>query len=229
MRGSETTPGWWVGGIRPLPAASVPIVSERSADAGRRSSGSVDARSPDPTESTPPVVEVRRSARRRATVSAYRDGNRVVVLIPARFSAAEERDWVGRMLERLERRERRSPRSDSQLLDRAHQLAGRYLPDQANFLGPTSVRWVGNQNGRWGSCTPSDRTIRLSTRLQGMPAWVVDYVLLHELCHLVIPGHGNPFWELVSRYPRTERARGYLEGVAAAAGLQLSDDSEDML
>ncbi|MGA8116846.1 MAG: M48 family metallopeptidase [Actinocatenispora sp.] len=175
------------------------------------------------------MVEVRRSARRRATVSAYRDGNRVVVLIPARFSLAEERDWVGRMLERLERRERRTPRSDNQLLDRARQLAGRYLVDHTGVATPASVRWVGNQNGRWGSCTPADRTIRLSTRLQGMPDWVVDYVLLHELCHLVIPGHNAPFWELVSRYPRTERARGYLEGVAAAAGLELSDDPEDTL
>lgn len=169
-------------------------------------------------------VEVRRSARRRSTVSAYRDGDRVVVLIPARFSVAEEHEWVGRMVERLRRRERRAPRSDAQLLDRAGALARRYLPDQPAAAVPASVRWVGNQNGRWGSCTPADRTIRLSTRLAGMPDWVVDYVLLHELCHLVVPGHGADFWDLVSRYPRTERARGYLEGVSATAGLDLRDD-----
>ena len=48
-----------------------------------------------------PVVEVRRSQRRRRTVSAYRDGERVVVLIPDRFSRAEEMEWVERMLARL--------------------------------------------------------------------------------------------------------------------------------
>ena len=48
-----------------------------------------------------PVVEVRRSRRRRRTVSAYRDGERVVVLIPDRFSRAEETEWVERMLARL--------------------------------------------------------------------------------------------------------------------------------
>jgi len=46
------------------------------------------------------------------------------------------------------------------------------------------VRWVDNQRSRWGSCTPADRTIRLSRRLQDMPAWVIDYVLVHELVHL---------------------------------------------
>ena len=54
---------------------------------------------------------------------------------------------------------------------------------------PASVRWVTNQNARWGSCTPGDRTIRLSDRLQQMPGWVVDYVLVHELAHLLEAGH----------------------------------------
>ncbi|GIL28384.1 M48 family metallopeptidase [Actinocatenispora comari] len=174
-----------------------------------------------------PDIEVRRSARRRSTVSAYRDGERVVVLIPARFSAREEREWVDRMVQRLERRERRTPRSDDQLLARAGGLARRYLPDHPAVAVPASVRWVGNQNGRWGSCTPADRTIRLSTRLAGMPDWVVDYVLFHELCHLVVAGHDARFWELMARYPRTERARGFLEGVSATAGLSLHDTDDE--
>jgi predicted metal-dependent hydrolase len=57
-----------------------------------------------------------------------------------------------------------------------------------------------------------------------MPEWVIDYVLLHELAHLVVPSHGADFWDLVARYPKTERARGYLEGVSAAAGLAISDE-----
>jgi hypothetical protein len=59
-----------------------------------------------------------------------------------------------------------------------------------------------------------------------MPGWVVDYVLLHELAHLVVAGHGPQFWKLLETYPRTERARGFLEGVAATAGLDLSDDDD---
>jgi predicted metal-dependent hydrolase len=171
-----------------------------------------------------PVVEVRRSKRRRRTVSAYRDGERVVVLIPARFSRAEEREWVDRMLERLDAREQRSRRTDAALQVRAARIATRYLPEYAATARPVSVRWVTNQNGRWGSCTPADRTIRISHRVQEMPDWVIDYVLLHELAHLVVPSHNADFWNLVARYPKTERARGYLEGVSATACLGISDE-----
>jgi predicted metal-dependent hydrolase len=160
-----------------------------------------------------PVVEVRRSKRRRRTVAAYREDGKVVVLVPARFTRAEERHWVSAMLARLERSERRRRPSDQALIDRAAALNGRYLGGRAT---PASVRWVDNQVTRWGSCTPSDRSIRLSARLQGMPPWVVDYVLVHELAHLVEAGHTAAFWSLVDRYPKAERARGFLEGYAAA-------------
>jgi predicted metal-dependent hydrolase len=55
-----------------------------------------------------------------------------------------------------------------------------------------------------------DGVVRVSTRLAGFPAWVVDYVLVHELAHLVEPSHGPAFWALVNRYRRAERARGFL-------------------
>jgi len=171
-----------------------------------------------------PVVEVRRSQRRRRTVSAYRDGERVVVLIPDRFSRAEETEWVERMLARLAAREERIRRTDDELLARARRLTTRYLPDHVHDVLPASVRWVTNQNGRWGSCTPDDGTIRISHRIQEMPDWVIDYVLLHELAHLVVPSHSAHFWDLVGRYPKSERARGYLEGISAATGLVLADD-----
>src|SRR5690349_22911718 len=170
-----------------------------------------------------PVVEVRRSQRRRRTASAYRDGERVVVLIPDRFSRAEETEWVERMLARLAAREERIQRTDDELLIRARRLTSRYLADHAARVRPASVRWVTNQNGRWGSCTPDDGTIRISHRIQEMPDWVIDYVLLHELSHLVIANHGAAFWALVGRYPKSERARGYLEGVSAAAGLGITE------
>lgn len=162
---------------------------------------------------TAPRVEVRRSRRRRRTVSAYRDGDTVVVLVPATLSRAEEEEWVRTMLARLERRERRRPRSDAELMERAAALSDRYLGGLAR---PESVRWVTNQQSRWGSCTPGDGSIRLSTRLRPMPEWVVDYVLVHELAHLLEPGHDEAFWAWVDRYPRKERAQGFLLGWSAA-------------
>lgn len=166
-----------------------------------------------------PFVEVRRSERRHRTVAAYREGERVVVLIPSQFSRAEETAWVDKMLARLAAKDRRTARSDDELMSRARQLAGRYLADYGASALPLGVRWVGNQRGRWGSCSPDDRTIRLSERLRDMPTWVTDYVLFHELAHLVVPNHSPEFWEIVARYPKTERARGYLEGVAAVSGI----------
>ncbi|WP_323446911.1 M48 metallopeptidase family protein [Streptomyces yaizuensis] len=162
------------------------------------------------------AVEVRRSARRRRTVSAYREGDRTIVLIPARMSEAEEQRWVGVMLDKLAAQESRRTLGDGELAERAERLSTQYLGGRAT---PASVRWVTNQNTRWGSCTPAEGSIRLSHRLQGMPEYVVDYVLLHELAHLLVPGHGPRFWRLLEAYPRTERARGYLEGVVAAARL----------
>lgn len=155
------------------------------------------------------------------TVTAYRDGDRVVVLIPARFTPAQEREWVQRMVARLSAQDRRRRPGDEELMARAQDLSRRYLGGLAE---PVSVTWVANQNSRWGSCTPADRTIRLSTRLQGMPGWVIDYVVLHELAHLVEQGHGPRFWALLRAYPRTERARGYLDGFSAARDLRIGDD-----
>ena len=169
-----------------------------------------------PLTSRTNAVEVRRSARRRRTVSAYREGDRTIVLIPARMSAAEEKRWVTLMLDKLAAQESRRMLGDEELAARAEQLSAQYLGGRA---APDSVRWVTNQNSRWGSCTPSEGSIRLSHRLQGMPEYVIDYVLLHELAHLLVPGHGPRFWELLDDYPRTERARGYLEGVVAAGQL----------
>jgi predicted metal-dependent hydrolase len=171
---------------------------------------------------------VRRSARRRKTVSAYRDGERIIVLLPARMSRTEEQHWVEVMTKRLAERDQRHHRSDADLLARAQSLSDRHLRGRA---APASVRWVTNQSSRWGSCTVEDGTIRLSDRLQTMPAYVVDYVLLHELAHLLVPDHGPTFWSLLESYPRTERARGFLDGWAGAtdgwAGSGAVDGDDD--
>lgn len=159
-------------------------------------------------------VEVRRSVRRRRTVSAYREGDTVVVLIPATLSKREEKRWVDEMVTRLERSEARTRPSEEQLAVRAKQLNDEIFGGLAEA---SSVRWVDNQRSRWGSCTPADRSVRLSSRLQGMPTWVIDYVIVHELAHLLVPGHGDEFWAWVNRYPKSERARGYLLGWSAGA------------
>ena len=168
-----------------------------------------------------PEVEVRRSSRRRRTVSAYRDGERIVVLIPASMSRRQEAEWVETMIARLERSEQRRKPSDADLLKRAHALSDLYFGGLAR---PESVRWVANQRSRWGSCTPTDRSIRVSQRIQGMPPWVLDYVLVHELAHLIEPHHNERFWGWVDRYPQAERAKGYLAGWADGTNTEAPPD-----
>lgn len=149
-----------------------------------------------------------RSARRRKTVTAYRSGNEVVVLIPARMSRAQEKHWVATMLGKLDERERRGAvSSDEDLMRRSVELAGRHFEGR---LVPRSIRYVDNQRARFGSCTPEDHTIRISRVLADMPEWVRDYVICHEMAHLAHPDHSRKFWDLVGRYPLAERARGYL-------------------
>lgn len=169
-----------------------------------------------PAKSSQPRVEIRRSRRRRRTVSAYREGDKIIVLMPETLSRSEEREWVRKMVERIERRERPQRLTDAQLLKRARELSDAYL---GGLAAPVSVSWVANQRTRWGSCTPGDRTIRLSERLQKMPGWVVDYVIVHELAHLLEPSHNKAFWGWVAHYPHTEKAKGYLEGWSHAARL----------
>lgn len=156
-----------------------------------------------------------RSPRRRKTVQARQVGEVLRVSIPASMSTAEEEKWVAEMVRRMERQ---SASRGIDLEARAALLASRYrLPS------PASIRWVSNQEFRWGSCTPADGTIRISSRLAREPSWVVDYVIVHELAHLRVRRHGPGFWALVQRYPLTERARGFL----IARGLERGDEEDE--
>ena len=148
-------------------------------------------------------VEVVRSKKRRKTISALQVSDDLLrVSIPASCTKAEEEHWVTEMLKRFEKR----ALADTIDLERR----ARELAEQHGFPVPSSVRWVDNQHARWGSCTPVDATIRLSSRMIGFPRWVIDAVLVHELAHLLEPGHGPRFDGLCARYPLTERATGYL-------------------
>ena len=147
-------------------------------------------------------IQVVRSARRTKSVQAQLCDGRLKISIPAAMSAREEHEWVERMAARM-RRTRTSAHID--LSKRAAALASRH-----GLAVPTRIVWSSRQNERWGSCTPSDGSVRISDRVADMPDWVLDYVIVHELAHLDEPGHGPRFLALVERYELAERARGYL-------------------
>jgi len=125
---------------------------------------------------------------------------------------------VERMVERITAKFPVPSRTDHdqpvpELLQRAERLARTYLCGKGI---PSTIGWVTNQNARWASATPAQRSIRLSHKLQGMPDWVVDYVILHEMAHLIEPSHSAVFWDLLTAYPRTETAKAFLDGAAFA-------------
>lgn len=164
---------------------------------------------------------VRESTRRRRTLTAFREGGRVVVVVPAHMSARDRREHIPALVDRFLAKEarRRPPRGDEELTRRAVELYEGYVaPATGQRTPPLGVRWVDTMATRWASCTVTTGEIRVSDRLRDMPDWVVDYVLLHEVVHLVEPSHSARFWSLVGSYPLAERARGYLEGFQAAGG-----------
>jgi hypothetical protein len=90
----------------------------------------------------------------------------------------------------LERRLRRLARRaiESRVADRGAAMGIAY--------GRVTVR---DQSSRWGSASRSG-TLSFSWRLILAPPEVLDYVVVHELGHLRVPGHGRDFWELVARH-----------------------------
>lgn len=154
------------------------------------------------------AVEVRRSARRRQTVAARLLKGTLIVSVPDNLTKAEEAMWVEKMKERfLVRRRRDRLNAGGYLRRRARLMNERYFEGRLKWA---SITYVTNQKFRWGSCTHGDGTIRISDVVADMPEWVGDYILVHELAHLLVPNHSEDFWDLVSRYPLAERARGYL-------------------
>jgi predicted metal-dependent hydrolase len=155
------------------------------------------------TTSRPPfAVEVVRSARRKRTVGAQLVGSVLTVTVPSWMSRADEAKWVEEMTRRFVRR---STAEGVDLPTRAAHLAKRY-----DLPAPRSIKWVETMQSRWASCTPATGAIRVSSRVAAFPDWVRDYVIVHELAHLKVADHSPAFWRLVERYPKTERARGYL-------------------
>jgi hypothetical protein len=163
-------------------------------------------------------LEIIRSKRRKKTAQAKVIDGKVRIYLPAGMNPEDEKKWIDNLLERIEKHERREKlNSDGALFKEAEAINRRYFDGMLEF----EIKYVTNQNSRFGSCTPADKTIRISDRLADMPGWVRDYVLIHELSHLLEPNHSKKFWKLVNRYTYAERARGYL----IAVGMEKDEDT----
>ena len=158
-------------------------------------------------------IIVIRSKRRKRNLSAYRQGGRIVISIPASMSKADERAMVPEMIAKIRSQEAARTPSESALADRIDSLLREHAPEIEQR--PLSVAWRAMRE-RWGSCTSVDRTIRISDRLQLAPEYALDYVLFHEAIHLAHSDHGEEFTAILARFPDGELASAYLDGYEAA-------------
>ncbi len=164
----------------------------------------------------PQHIEIVRSAQRSKTVSGEFKHGKLRIHVPALLSKEQEEHYVATIVERVERRETQQMLNEGDpLRKRAAELNAAYF---AGKLDIASVTYVTNQNSRFGSCSVRRKTIRLSHHLAEAPAWVRDYVLMHEMAHLIEPGHNRRFWAIVDRYPRAQEARRYLKTFDSDAG-----------
>jgi predicted metal-dependent hydrolase len=158
-------------------------------------------------------IVVLRSKRRKKSISAYRQGGRIIISIPARMSKADERSVIPEMIAKIRAQEADESPSETMLMQRCVQLLERYAPEIT--ICPKSINWR-QMRERWGSCTSVDATIRISDRLKGAPDYALDYVLFHEAIHLHYLDHGPEFKAVLARFPEESRAEAYLEGFEAA-------------
>ena len=152
-------------------------------------------------------IVVIRSKKRKRNISAYRQGGKIIISIPARLTKAEEREIVPEMIAKIRAKEVATP--ESELVKLVDRLLTQYAPEIA--IRPAAVSWR-NMNERWGSCTSVDRTIRISTKLQQAPDYVLHFVLYHEAIHLQHSDHGDGFYQFLHRYTRHLEAEAFLEG-----------------
>jgi predicted metal-dependent hydrolase len=171
-------------------------------------------------------VEVVRDGRLRSRVHWEWNGSRVRIRVPRRAPKREVERLVAEIVEEVkQRRARVRARADADLEAIARQINRSYFDSGVEWH---SIRWVGNMRKRLGSCTtggPTDGDIRISDKIRGWPKWVIEYVVAHELAHRKHPNHSKEFWAYLGRYPKAERARGFIMGMA----YQLGEDADNLL
>jgi predicted metal-dependent hydrolase len=119
----------------------------------------------------------------------------------------EKAGWIER-----KRSESSQARQIGPLQPDMHRLAGTALAQDvknalAHFEGPQPAKvLIRDLSSRWGSCS-SKGTVSLNSRCYSLPLDLREYVIYHELCHLVFLNHGAQFWNLLHGYLPDARRR----------------------
>ncbi|MBN1681835.1 MAG: M48 family metallopeptidase [Anaerolineae bacterium] len=172
------------------------------------------------------AVEVTRDRRLRKSVRWTVEHDTIQVRVPPHVGSDRLDSMLDDIVKRvLKQRQRARHRNDTELERRAEVINRQYFGGELHWH---TIRWVNNMQRRLGSCTTggaTDGDIRISDRIKHWPVYVLEYVIAHELAHRKYPDHSPAFWDYLARYPQTERARGFIEGIAYAQG----DDPDGLL
>jgi hypothetical protein len=166
------------------------------------------------------VVEVRRSRRAKRWRLEVPWGEPARLTVPERMSRSAVAEVVNQLQGWITRqRERQVPSlgldqlavSESEARAGARELISALADEEARRIGVTYKRIrIGAQRSLWGSCS-SNSSLSFNWRLVLAPPAVLDYVVIHELCHLQVRGHSPGFWRLVGRHcPGWREQRGWL-------------------
>ena len=165
------------------------------------------------------TVEITRDKRLRKSVRWTLKHDTIQIRAPMHITARELDRLTDDIIARvLKQRASTRKRNDGELERRARATNRRYFGGELRWH---TIRWVSNMTTRLGSCTSggtTDGDIRISDRIKPWPDYVIDYVIAHELAHRKYPNHSAAFWDYLAQYPHTERARGFIEGIAYADG-----------
>ncbi len=162
-------------------------------------------------------VEVIRSRKRKKTVSAKLYRKLMRIHVPEKISERELKKHIAYFKKRfLSRYHAERLNHEQDLCIIAEVLNKKYFKGELRIQ---SIEYVAGQHARFGSCYYEEGIIRISRLIGDMPTWVRDYVIMHELAHLIEPRHNKKFHGIVDRYPLAERARGFL----IAKGLEMYD------
>ncbi|MBN2789825.1 MAG: M48 family metallopeptidase [Candidatus Delongbacteria bacterium] len=150
-------------------------------------------------------IIVKRSKRRKKTLQASLRDNTVKILAPHHTSDGDIKAFLNKFLEKLELKEI-ILNNDDELLKRSLKLKKKFIPEAPDY----SIEFQGTLLRTWGKCYTRQRKIVINPVLATYPKWVMDYVIIHEIAHLLVPNHGKDFRSLINRFKLKERAVGFL-------------------
>lgn len=169
-------------------------------------------------------MNIIRSKRKTLAIEITRDAN-VLVRAPYRMKngdiqrfVEEKREWIEKSLQQVREIQQKSPidpftiEEIKQLAEKARKRIPPKVAHYASIIGVTYGRiTIRNQKTRWGSCSGKGN-LNFNCLLMLAPEEVLDYVVVHELCHRKEMNHSKRFWNEVERIlPDYKKHRNWLK------------------